>query len=119
MKNTKSKLGTVKVCLERNSVNALLAMLDTMMIAGDETAFGDAARALRYKIIKYGKPIRRGELDEVLIYFFDNEAEKMISLMSLYLALTARDIHDYYPEIGHRYRKGFGYSQAAELTETT
>ena len=46
MKNTKRKLGTVKVCLERSSVNALLAMLDTMMIAGDETEFGKMHRHL-------------------------------------------------------------------------
>ena len=60
------------------------------------------------------------QLPEVLNHFnLYNEAEKMISLMCLYLALTARDIHDYYPEIGHRYRKGLGNSQAAEQTETT
>ena len=119
MAGFKNKLGPIKVCLERDQVNALLSMLDTMVLGGNECAFGDMAKALRDKITHYGKPIRRGELDEVQIYFFDNEAEKMISLMSLYLALTARDIHDYYPEIGHRYCKGFGNSQAAELTETT
>ena len=119
MAEFKNKVGPIKVYLERDQVNALLSMLDTMVLGGNECAFGDMAKALRDKITRYGKPIRRGELDEVLIYFFDNEAGKMISLMSLYLALTARDIHDYYPEIGHRYYKGFGNSQAAELTETT
>ena len=113
------KLGPIEVYLTRDQVNAMLTMLDTMIVGGYECSFGDMARTVRDKIIKYGKPISRGDMDEVLIYFFDNEAEKMISLMSLYLALTARDIHDYYPEIGHRYRKGFGNSQAAEQTETT
>ena len=114
MKNTKSKLGTVKVCLERSSVNALLAMLDTMMIAGDEMAFGDAARALRDKIIKYGKPIRLGDMDEVQIFFYENEAEKLIVLVSLYLSLTQNSHPDRYAEIGLRYEKGLGMPKEAE-----
>ena len=114
MKNTKSKLGTVKVCLERGSVNALLGMLDTMMIAGDDTAFGDAARALRDKIIKYGKPIRLGDMDEVQIFFYENEAEKLIVLVSLYLSLTQNSHPDRYPEIGLRYEKGLGMPKEAE-----
>ena len=114
MKNTKSKLGTVKVCLERSSVNALLAMLDTMMIAGDETAFGNSSRALRDKIIKYGKPIRLGDMDEVQIFFYENEAEKLIVLVSLYLSLTQNSHPDRYPEIGLRYEKGLGIPKETE-----
>ena len=81
MAGFKNKLGPIKVCLERDQVNALLSMLDTMVVGGSECVFGDMAKALRDKITRYGKPIRRGDMDEVLIYFFDNEAEKMISLM--------------------------------------
>ena len=65
-------------------------------------------------IIKYGKPIPRCDLDEVVIHFYDNEAEKLIALNSLYLSLITRDLEDYYPEIGLRYRQGLGESQAAE-----
>ena len=113
------KLGPIEVYLTRDQVNAMLTMLDTMIVGGYECSFGDMARTVRDKIIKYGKPITRGDMDEVLIYFYDNEAEKLIALSSLYLALTARDTRDYYPEIGQRYRQGLGSSQAAEQKSVT
>lgn len=108
------KLGPIEVYLTRDQVNALLMMLETMILSGYDCSFGDMAKALREKIIKYGKPIRRGDLDEVVIHFYNNEAEKLIALNSLYLALITRDLEDYYPEIGQRYRQGLGESQAAE-----
>ena len=49
-------------------------------------------------------------MDEVVIHFYDNEAEKLIALNSLYLALITRDLEDYYSEIGLRYRQGLGES---------
>ena len=113
------KLGPIEVYLTRDQVNALLMMLDTMIVSGYDCSFGDMARTVRDKIIKYGKPITRGDMEEVLIYFYDNEAEKLIALSSLYLALTARDTRDYYPEIGQRYRQGLGESQAAEQKAIT
>ena len=108
------KLGPIEVYLTRDQVNALLMMLETMIVSGYDCSFGDMAKALREKIIKYGKPIQRGDMDEVVIHFYDNEAEKLIALNSLYLALITRDLDDYYPEIGQRYRQGLGESQAAE-----
>ena len=113
------KLGPIEVYLTRDQVNAMLTMLDTMIVGGYECSFGDMARTVRDKIIKYGKPITRGDMDEVLVYFYDNEAEKLITLSSLYLALIARDTRDYYPEIGQRYRQGLGSSQAAEQKAIT
>ena len=113
------KLGPIEVYLTRDQVNAMLTMLDTMIVGGYECSFGDMARTVRDKIIKYGKPIRRGDVDEVVIYFYDNEAEKLIALNSLYLALITRDLEDYYPEIGQRYRQGLGESQAAEQKAIT
>ena len=113
------KLGPIEVYLTRDQVNALLMMLDTMIVSGYDCSFGDMAKSLRDKIIKYGKPIRRGDLDEVVIHFYDNEAEKLIALNSLYLALITRDLEDYYPEIGQRYRQGLGASQAAEQKAVT
>lgn len=113
------KLGPIEVYLTRDQVNAMLTMLDTMIVGGYECSFGDMAKTVRDKIIKYGKPIRRGDLDEVVIYFYDNEAEKLIALNSLYLALITRDLEDYYPEIGQRYRQGLGESQAAEQKAVT
>ena len=117
MKNTKKNLGPIQVYLSRDQVNGLLSMLDTLKITGYDTAFGDMAKVLRDKILKYGKPIQCGDMDQVLIYFYDNEAERLITLVSLYLALTASSMHDFYPEIGQRYRQGFGNPQAAEQTE--
>lgn len=113
------KLGPIEVYLTRDQVNAVLMMLDTMIVSGYECSFGDMAKTVRDKIIKYGKPISRGDMDEVLIYFYDNEAEKLIALNSLYLALITRDLDDYYPEIGQRYRQGLGESQAAEQNTVT
>ena len=116
MKNTKKNLGPIQVYLSCEQVNGLLSMLDTLKITGYDTAFGDMAKVLRDKILKYGKPIQCGDMDQVLIYFYNNEAEKLITLVSLYLALTASNTHDFYPEIGQRYCQGFGNPQAAEQT---
>ena len=119
MAGFKNKLGPIEVYLTRDQVNAMLTMLDTMIVGGYECSFGDMAGTVRDKFIKYGKPITRGDMEEVLIYFYDNEAEKLIALSSLYLALIARDTRDYYPEIGQRYRQGLGSSQAAEQKTVT
>ena len=119
MAGFKNKLGPIEVYLTRDQVNAMLTMLDTMIVGGYECSFGDMSRTVRDKIIKYGKPITRGDMEEVLIYFYDNEAEILIALSSLYLALIARDTRDYYPEIGQRYRQGLGSSQAAEQKAVT
>ena len=53
MAGFKNKLGPIKVCLERDQVNALLSMLDTMVVGGSECAFGDMAKALRDKITRW------------------------------------------------------------------
>ena len=54
----------------------------------------------------------RGD-EKVSLYFYENEAEKLILLTSLYLSAFGNPAHDYFPEIGLT-RKGSGSSRPAE-----
>ena len=68
---------------------------------------------LKRKILLHGRTfIDHGE-EKVSLYFYDNEAQKLIMLTSLYLSAFGNPTNDYYSQIGLT-RKGVGSSHDAE-----
>lgn len=112
----KSNLGPVAVKLSRDDVNALLQILNQLYAIDTENSVSQTARKLMQKIMQHGRTYSHGGDDKVSIYFYDNEASRLIELTSLYLSVLLDKADDYYDRIGISHKKGLGISQSAEQT---
>ena len=110
MNNKMKRVGPIAVYLSREQVNALLYLLDLLdcfSAADNSSIFAQDAEKLKRKILLHGRTFTDRGDEKVSLYFYENEAEKLILLTSLYLSAFGNPAHDYFPEIGLT-RKGFG-----------
>ena len=113
MSNKRKNVGPVSVYLTREQVNALIYLLDCFPAADSNSVFAHDAEKIKRKILLHGRTfVDHGE-EKVSLYFYDNEAQKLIMLTSLYLCAFGNPTNDYYPQIGLT-RKGVGSSHDAE-----
>ncbi len=118
MKRTRRRVGPIPVYLTREQINALLYLLDCFPAADCNSVFARDAEKLKRKILLHGRTfIDRGD-EKVSLYFYEEEASKLILLTSLYLSAFGNLTNDYYPQIGLT-RKGLGLSQEAEQNHST
>ena len=121
MKN--GTLGSVSVLLDRSEANALLHMLGVIAALEESNVYSDDARKLMNKILKHGRTYSQKGADKVSIYFYDNEATKLIMLMSLYLSSGQYQPEDFFPSIGRKHntevKKGLGIPNSAEQNTQT
>jgi len=121
MKN--GTLGSVSVMLDRSEANALLHMLGVIAALEESNVYSDDARKLMNKILKHGRTYSQKGADKVSIYFYDNEATKLIMLTSLYLSSGQYQPEDFFPSIGRKHeteeKKGLGIPNSAEQNTQT
>ena len=113
MNNKMKRVGPIAMYLTRDQVNALLYLLDCFPAADNSSIFARDAEKLKRKILLHGRTFTDRGNEKVSLYFYENEAEKLILLTSLYLSAFGNLTHDYFPEIGLT-RKGSGSSRPAE-----
>ena len=113
MNNKMKRVGPISVYLTREQVNAMLYLLDCFPAADSNSIFARDAEKLKRKILLHGRTFTDCGDEKVSLYFYENEAEKLILLTSLYLSAFGNPAHDYFPEIGLT-RKGSGCSRPAE-----
>lgn len=110
----KTNLGPVAVKLERDLVNALLQTLNQISAIDSENFVSQSAQKLMQKIIRHGRTFTNKGDEQVSVYFYDNEASRLIMLLSLYLSAVQTNTEDYFDRIGLSHKKGLGLSQSAE-----
>lgn len=119
----KTVLGSVAVMLDRKEANALLHMLSMISTLEEDNVYSDDARKLINKILKHGRTFSQKGADKVSIYFYDNEATKLIMLTSLYLSSGQYQPEDFFPSIGRKHNteveKGLGIPNSAEQNTHT
>ena len=118
MKRTRRRVGPISVFFTREQVNAILYLLDCFPAADCNSVFAHDAEKLKRKILLHGRTFTDLGDEKVSLYFFEEEASKLILLMSLYLSAFGNLTNDYYPQIGLT-RKGLGLSQEAEQNHST
>ncbi len=117
MNNKMKRVGPIAVYLSREQVNALLYLLDCFPAADNSSIFARDAEKLKRKILLHGRAFTDHGDEKVSLYFYENEAEKLILLTSLYLSAFGNPAHDYFPESGLT-RKGSGNSRPAEQEQS-
>lgn len=94
MSNKRKNVGPVSVYLTREQVNALIYLLDCFPATDSNSVFARDAEKLKRKILLHGRTfIDHGE-EKVSLYFYDNEAQKLIMLTSLYLSAFGNEVPD-------------------------
>lgn len=114
----KSTLGSVAVKLDRSQANALLQTLSQLAAIDSQNSISQEAQKLVQKILQHGRTFVFHGDEKVSIYFYENEASKLILLTSLYLSAIQPNAEDYFDRIGHSHKKGLGMSQSAEQTDS-
>ena len=99
MNNKMKRVGPISVYLTREQVNALLYLLDCFPAADSNSIFARDAEKLKRKILLHGRTFTDRSDEKVSLYFYENEAEKMILLTSLYLPAFGNPSHDIYDKI--------------------
>ena len=116
MNPTNGNLGSVHVMFSRLQANAMLDLLDSIAAIDSENVFSEDARKLSRKIIRHGRTFSNKGEDKVSVYFYDNEASKLIALIALYHSAARKSVRDRFDEISLSHKKGLGTSQSAEQT---
>ena len=89
----------MKITLCRDMFNALFNVF--RFFESLEDRFGDSyhvhySKALKAKIIKYGRLIKGDDGDLVLLYFFPNEAIQLIAILTTHNAVKDESGEDYF-----------------------
>ena len=118
MKRTRRRVGPISVYLTREQINALIYLLDCFPAADPYNKFAADAEKLKCKIMLHGRKFTDRGDEKVSLYFYEEEASKLILLTSVYAAAFGNPMNDYYERIGLT-RKGLGISQEAEQIHST
>ena len=86
MNNKIKRVGPITVYLSREQVNALLYLLDCFLAADGNSIFASDAEKLKRKILLHGRTFKDRGDEKVSLNFYENEAEKLILLTSLYMS---------------------------------
>ena len=113
MSNKRKNVGPISVYLTREQVNAILYLLDCFPAADSNSVLARDAEKLKRNILLHGRTFLNHGEEKVSLYFYDNEAQKLIMLTSLYLSAFGNTPNDYYEQIGLT-QKGVGNSHDAE-----
>lgn len=95
-------LGSIPVILKRDQANVMLTMLDIMIKADPNN---ENAKKLKNKIINHGRTFNSKGEDQVIIYFYEQEASALISLMVYFISTTDEPQEDYFFSIGKKYKR--------------
>ena len=112
------KVGPVSVYLTREQVNALIYLLDCFPAADANNKLAVDAEKLKRKIMLHGRTFNDRGDEKVSLYFYEEEASKLILLTSIYVLAFGNPANDYYEQIGLT-RKGVGSSHNAEKIHST
>lgn len=98
--NKKSRRGAVEVFLTREFLNSLISVLDSFIAADEFNKYSIYAERLRHKILTHGRKFTYNEEEQVVIYFYENEAALLVKLFTIYINAIEETPEDYFGEIG-------------------
>ena len=99
-KNKKSRRGTVEVFLTKELLNSLISALDSYIAADTTNKYSIYAKRLKNKILNHGRKFTYNEEEQVVIYFYENEAALLVKLFTIYINAIEEAPEDYFGEIG-------------------
>ena len=113
MSNKRKRVGPISVYFTREQITAIMYLLDCFPAADPDNKLAADAEKLKRKIMLHGRTFDDRGDEKVSLYFYEEEASKLILLTSIYVSAFGNPTNDYYPQIGLT-RKGLGISQEAE-----
>lgn len=98
----KQKRGAVEVFLTRDFFNSLVSVLSSFIQADAENKYSMYAARLKKKIMRYSRSFIHNEEENVVIYFYEDEAAMLIKLFSMYMNAIQQPTKNYFFQIGKR-----------------
>ncbi len=99
-KNSKSNRGCVEVFLTKEFLNSMISVLTSYISADETNKYGVYAKRLKHKILNYGRKFLHQDEENIVIYFYEDEAAVLIKLFSIYINAIEEPQGDYFQEIG-------------------
>ncbi len=95
----KSARGPVELFLTREFFNSLVTVLQFFLVADSTNKYGQYAARLKEKILHYSRAfINEGE-ENVVVYFYEDEAAILLKLFTIYFNATEKSYGDFYQQI--------------------
>ena len=98
--NKKSGRGTIEVFMTRDFLNSMISVLESYIAADATNKYSIYAKRLKNKILNYGRKFSHNDEEQVVIYFYENEAALLIKLFSIYVNAIEETPEDYFDKIG-------------------
>lgn len=96
MSGKNTKRGGIEVFLTREFFNSLVSVL-TAYIAADETnKYAVYAQRLKDKVMKHGRKFSHENTEQIVIYFYEEEAAILIKLLTVYVNALGIEGEDFY-----------------------
>lgn len=99
-KDRKSRRGAIEVFLTREFLNSMVSVLDSYIAADAENKYSVYAQRIKNKILNHGRKFLHNDEEQVVIYFYENEAAILIKLFSIYVNAIEETPENYFEEIG-------------------
>lgn len=99
-KENKSRRGAVEVFMTREFLNSMVSVLESYIAADSENKYSVYAQRIKNKILNHGRKFLHDDEEQVVIYFYENEASILIKLFSIYINAIENPMKDYFDEIG-------------------
>lgn len=98
----KQKKGSVEVFLTRDFFNSLISVLQNFISADETNRYSLYAQRLKNKILKHGRKFVHNEEENVVVYFYEDEAALLIKLCAIYFNATGNISEDFFLQVGKK-----------------
>lgn len=98
----KGTRGSVEVFLQRDFFNSLVSVLSNFIRADETNKYGIYAQRLKDKILKHGRKFVHNDEENVVVYFYEDEAALLIKLFAIYINATGNSTEDYFLQVGKK-----------------
>lgn len=102
MDDKKTRRGSVELFLTREFFNSLVAVLDVYLQTGDANKYAVYAQRLKEKILRYGRCFTHQNEEQVVVYFYEDEAAILIKLFVIYVNATGTTGEDFFSLVGKK-----------------
>lgn len=96
------KRGSIELFLTREFFNSLVTVLSAFITADETNKYAGYALRLKEKIMKHGRKFSHKNTEQIVIYFYAEEAAILIKLLVIYANATGISGEDFFALAGKK-----------------
>ena len=105
MKRGNQKRGAVEVFLTREFFNSLMTSLTAFEAVSAQNKYSGYALRIKNKIMRYSRRFTHDGEEQIVTYFYEDEAAMLIKLLAIYCHVIAKPSADFFSETGRNHNK--------------